>query len=86
MKTKIRTIKVTQRDIEKGLRRSASSCPVARAINRVHKKGTPSLATVGPNTITIGYNTMRTPPIVRAFIDAFDMGVKRRPFSFTLEY
>lgn len=79
-------VEVTQNDIDIGLPRSATSCPVARACNRAGFYG----ATVGVTRLLYfdGHQTVGIdmPSQVTNFIKAFDAGRRRvEPFVFELD-
>lgn len=87
MTHKIR-VNVNQRDIERGIRRSAGSCPVARALQRHEEMGP---MWVGAQSIRLRRQpvspdyTIELPGAVAAFVAAFDEGRPVAPFSFDLE-
>lgn len=77
------TIHVTQEDINSGIPKKCSKCPVALAINRA----TGLAATVKFHPNYIGENEhdiFMTPDCVIAFINKFDAGNHVSPFSFTI--
>jgi hypothetical protein len=83
-------VKVTQEDINTGLRGSCSLCPVALAVNRVLKAGLH--ATVDQSRIFIRrafeiLQDISTPTDARWFISAFDgaIAMSIAPFEFDLE-
>jgi hypothetical protein len=78
-------IDVTQEDIEKGERRHACRCPIARAISRAAS----SQATVGQSvagySAWIGDTKVLLPACAAVFAHSFDAGDVVSPFSFDLE-
>ena len=80
-------IKVTQEDIDKGIRHSPGSCPVARAINRQSEKDN---ASVGLSCIYFynigGFSETPTPLDAALFINKFDQRQPVKPFEFELEF
>jgi hypothetical protein len=77
-------IDVTQEDIEAGKRRKVTTCPIARAANRVFVKA----ARVNTFEIRVaGMHVFTGQPLpLRAsrFVMAFDSGRPVKPFSFTI--
>ena len=75
------TFKVTQRDIDHGVTRSCSKCPVARAVHRAGKRRwTVSLDQIGPDK---GQNYW-LPEKVISWIGKFDGGQKVEPITVTI--
>lgn len=73
-------ISVTQDDIDKGVARRCTECPVALAATR--HVGKPVF--VGPNYILSEPLEWDTPSAVKEFIAAFDNGQPVKPFEFEL--
>ena len=84
-------IEITQEDINRGISRNPETCPVARALKRVCKRG--CSMSVGGKDFSITDNAdcvveVVTSVAVRRFIDKFDNPATRnkcKPFSFTLD-
>jgi hypothetical protein len=80
-------IYVTKDDIEQGETDSCRKCPVALAVNRRLKRG--CFAVVGGTFIDVynppGYETVKLPAKVTAFIRNFDAQNLVKPFRFELE-
>lgn len=78
-----KTIEITQKDIEKGVKSSAARCPVALAIMRAFDC---------ENVIVFKYIQVEdnicieTPPNVFKWLVDFDYDEEVEPFSFTVEY
>lgn len=79
------TIEVTQADIDRGLRASCYSCPVALALYRSIK----SNVQVGDSYLAVhigdSITDIESPPIVKEFVFNFDRFVEVKPFTFTLD-
>ena len=79
-------VNVTAEDIARGIRVSANSCPVARALQRCTGD---RLATVDGSRATVNYHRnfarFRLPPEVSYFVSDFDAGRPVAPFSFEFE-
>jgi hypothetical protein len=77
-------VNVTAKHIARGKARTATSCPVALAMEDAGF----STAAVGPSTFLGRWHDEEihgeTPPEVRAFVAAFDMDLSVSPFTFTL--
>jgi hypothetical protein len=71
---------VTQEDIDKGLKNSCSSRPVALAVQRVFPDKRISVS----GMIYIDYYEYWYPSNVNVFIRRFDRGALVQPFSFEL--
>ncbi len=84
MSKKVR-INVTQRDIERGIRFTSYTCPIARAARRHPElKG----CAVSPDSLAFdnsGWVWTPLPEKACEFVDSFDGGRPVKPFSFTLE-
>lgn len=76
MKTYI--INVTQQDIDKGIKRTCLTCPVAIAMARATGKS----ITVSRESFWYGMRRIRLPKEAIDFIWAFDDDRKVEPFSF----
>lgn len=76
-------INVTQSDINKGDKRNAHSCAVARAVRRATKAKEISI-TYG--VISVGRKEFAMSSQVSNFISDFDAYLSVRPFSFALPY
>lgn len=76
-------ISVTQSDINKGDKRNAHSCAVARAVRRATKAKEVSI-TYG--VISVGRKEFAMSSQVSNFISDFDAYLSVRPFSFALPY
>lgn len=74
-------ISVTQSDINKGDKRNAHSCAVARAVRRATKAKEVSI-TYG--VISVGRKEFAMSSQVSNFISDFDAYLNVKPFSFTL--
>ena len=75
-------INVTQNDINKGVKKSCTSCPIARAIKRLKVVDT---VYVYPFTAYINEQHRGLPVEAWQFIQDFDGGREVKPFKFTLE-
>ena len=84
MSKKVR-INVTQRDIERGIRFTSYTCPIAWAARRHPElKG----CLVAPDSLAFdnsGWVWVPLPEKACGFVDSFDGGRPVQPFSFTLE-
>jgi len=82
------TIDVCQQDIDHGVRKSCSKCPVARAILRLYPELHVVRVDQGDISLLVEYFrcvfTACLPEDVRARIDLFDKLGLMEPFSFTL--
>lgn len=76
------TINVTQEDIDKGIKESCFSCPVAKALRRVMSNST--YIRVGNPTVTVGSCTTQLPIVASHFISKFDIDQPVSPFTFDL--
>ncbi len=79
-------IEVTARDIKNGIVKSTTACPIALAIRRKNPK-------IDKVSVRLNYVLVRRggrvrqfllPAQARHFVDAFDIAVPVKPFSFTL--
>lgn len=82
------TVEVTQADIEKGCKKDANNCPIARAVLRCEK----SITGVQVADSITGWRydgeevfRVDTPKAAYDFIDNFDNRRPVAPFTFTLE-
>jgi len=82
-------IVVTQKDIDKGRRTDAFSCPISQSIRRRFKDSDPC---TGINILNLTLKSKRyegvpLPNIAQAFIYNFDMdrGIPTKPFAFELK-
>ena len=77
-------INVTKRDIERGVKRDAELCPVARAARRIQNG-----AAVDGEDLYYGPRSRRRvvalPTVAKEFVGRFDAGKKVEPFSFTVD-
>jgi hypothetical protein len=83
----MKTIKVTQEDINKGCVKDASNCPIALAIRREFPED--DHVTVDTWRIRVydgsgRYTTHNTPMIAKIFITRFDSHLHVEPFEFDL--
>lgn len=87
-------IKVTQQDIDVGLKGDATLCPIARAVNRVladgyHAKVFEKLIMVGPSNNPHNsslWALLRMPAVAKHFIYDLDIcGKIVHPFSFDID-
>ena len=76
-------ISVTQEHIDKGVKTSCGSCPIAIAAKEVFIEGIE--IAVGINCIGIDTYFVDVPGPARRFIRAFDDGKFVRPFSFEID-
>lgn len=77
-------INVTQRDIDRGVRSTLTSCPIALAIKRRVVED----STVAVTQFAVLYGTFMSSPFpyrATQFIYHFDLGKPVKPFTFTLE-
>lgn len=74
-------VRVTQADIDTGVRISSSACPVAKAIRRVTMDNDWK---AGKWLIHTEMSCVTPPVSVRDFIERFDKGEKVEPFVFNL--
>ena len=75
------TVKVTQFDIDHGVRSSVSSCPIAHALHHDYP-----FARVYGSWVTLDYkHEADLPPEAIQFIDMFDEGATVEPFTFILK-
>lgn len=79
MKTRI---EVTQDDIEKGVAKNCSACPVARAITKKLRQG---LVAGVSSVLLIDYYKFRLSIEAFLFVIDFDKGLPVQPFSFDLD-
>jgi len=88
------TVKVTADDIKNGIRRAATRCPLALAIQRAcNWEQSPSVGCLGvlpePEDRTHDfdpiYQTILLPPKADAFWDKFDKDIPVKPFSFRIK-
>lgn len=87
------TITILPADIAKGLKRSCTACPIARAINRVLAPdwrvtvGTPNCG-IAHREVNMAevFTIKRLPKTAQMFIKSFDSGIGRnsKPISFKL--
>jgi len=81
-------IRVTQRDINRGVQGDSFQCPVALAIKRALKAAAVWVREVIIVTKGRSRQTYATPPEVEGFLESFDSAILEfespRPFSFTL--
>ena len=84
-------ISITQDDIDQGMIRDASECPIARRLNKMFP-GT-SWLTVTPDSVRLSYDLPDGVAVYRAsfsrsatrFVHAFDKGMRDvQPFNFML--
>lgn len=75
------TYRVTQQDIDAGLRGSPRWCPVARSIRRRHHVAD---VVIRSNTAQIGQAEYELPERVKDWIRQFDIENDVRPFRFEL--
>jgi hypothetical protein len=84
----MRHIRVTQRNIDRGVQGDSFHCPVALAIKRALKAATVWVREVIIVTNGRSQQTYATPPEVEGFLESFDSAILEfespRPFSFTL--
>lgn len=77
-------IKVSNNDIQNGVRKDASNCPVLLALERAYN----TKCLVGVNFISVlqdrGYDIYTIPESVKDVIYAYDMGQDMKPFWFIL--
>lgn len=79
-----KTINVSKKDIETGVKATCASCPVALALTRVLGR---KVAVTGPSfRFWEEDQTHSLPPKVWKFVDDFDHGRPVQPFAFTLLY
>ena len=82
-------IRVTQRDIDRGVQGGSFRCPVALAVRRALKADTVWVREVIIVTKAGSQQTYATPPEVEGFVESYDSAILEfespRPFSFTLE-
>src|SRR5215467_12479950 len=83
-----RHIRVTQRDIDRGLQGDSYRCPVALAMKRVFKANTVWVREIIIVSKGRSQQTYVTPPEVEGFLESYDSAILEfespRPFSFTL--
>jgi hypothetical protein len=81
-------IRVTQRDIDRGLQGDSFRCPAALAVKRAFKADTVWVREVIIVTKGRSQHTYATPPEVQGFLESYDSAILEfespRPFSFTL--
>lgn len=73
-------IRVTQKDIDEGVRRSGC-CPIAQSLKR---RGFTDVFVGSSGRAWLGKHWVVLPPAARFFILFFDNAVTVKPFSFTL--
>jgi hypothetical protein len=82
-------IKVTQKDIDKGLRSSCYYCPIAHAFKRAVKNNIRYGCCIGSNYIVHcpdgKWNRYELPKEARKFIKRFDHCQPVEPFSFEIK-
>ena len=80
-------IRVTQRDIERGVQGDSFRCPMALAVRRALKADTVWVREVIIVTKAGSQQTYATPPEVEGFVESYDSAILEfespRPFSFT---
>jgi hypothetical protein len=76
------TVKVTEKDIQAGVRSQTQLCPIALAIRRDLSCD----VGVGTYTVSLAMSPYQylLPPKARAFIQRFDAGMSVEPFTFEL--
>ncbi len=79
-------IEVTQDDIDKGIRNSDTSCPIAKAVRRATGNKKPNAISIVRHKIRVGDSEAPTTKTIKDFIEKFDsVGRKAvKPFSFVL--
>lgn len=79
----IKTINVTQKDIDQGDRDKCQTCPVALALNRVAKK---PWVEYGYIRFSDGHSrcAVAVPAGVHDFMEEFDTGEDVKPFTFKI--
>lgn len=79
---KIITVRVTQDDIDRGVRGSTTDCPVARALCRAVPN---AFIRVWKDVAFVRIHRVEIPPKVRRFIHDFDDYRAVKPFSFEID-
>lgn len=74
-------IKVTQRNINQGVRKSATCCPIANALKDAGFYG----VNVGESIVYANSNKYILTPGSSAFVKAFDAGDEVHPTTVTME-
>ena len=78
-------VKLTQDDIEMGLRYSHNCCPVSKAVMRaLGEQGKFFSVSIGLYIIKIDKNNIGLPKFVTQWIEAFDRGEKVSPVEFEI--
>ncbi len=81
-------IRVTRRDIDRGLQGDSLHCPVALAVRRALKADTVWVREIMIVIKGRSQQTYATPPEVAGFLESYDSAILEfespRPFSFTL--
>jgi hypothetical protein len=75
-------ITVTKEDIQRGIRSSACSCPIARACNRQTRPTRVFGVTMRVDTVLGGSQSFDLSRRAQQFIARFDRKKKVKPFSF----
>lgn len=84
----VKTVNVTQQDIDLGVRSNPRYCPIGRALNRVFKivpNSNPAyraMATAGSVIRVPGYRDAQTSKAMRDFMNVFDLGGRCVPARF----
>jgi hypothetical protein len=82
-------IRVTQRDIDRGLQGDSFRCPVALAVKRAFKAATVWVREVVIVTKGRSQHTYATPPEIEGFLESYDSAILEfecpKPFSFSLD-
>ena len=80
-------IRVTQRDMDRGVQGDSFHCPVTLAVRRAFKADTVWVREVIIVTKGRSQQTYATPPEVEGFLESYDSAILQfespRPFSFT---
>lgn len=82
MRTLMRTITVTQADIDNGSKENPISCPIALASKRVASD--PYSVSVGTQVLAMDSCVVIMPKVATDWIDSFDKGFDVKPFSFKI--
>jgi hypothetical protein len=81
-------IRVTQRDIDRGVQGDSFHCPVALAVKRVFKADTVWVREIIIVTKGRSQQTFATPPELEGFVESYDSAILEfespSPFTFTL--
>ena len=76
-------VEVTQDDIERGIPEDGTSCPIAHAFRRAWgRKIEFAVDYASIEIYALCNHSVELPKEAKAFIDAFDNGVKGQPFAF----